>query len=196
MKSSKENITTCSWHRFGMLLALCLGLAGANRAAASVIYDISVPANGSVGAIDVQLTFDGFVTPGAGLSVYGTSGAPVTSFSSGTPVDATQSLEGFEVDAGSTLFGLALLSPSGSLVLLNPDFPADFFSFARTANQTGTFTGTGNVISDLPLNTDTPTATLVVTDTSAVPEPATASLLGLGLGLLGIAGWQMRRRSA
>jgi hypothetical protein len=196
MKSSKENITTCSWHRFGMLLALCLGLAGANRAAASVIYDISVPANGSVGAIDVQLTFDGFVTPGAGLSVYGTSGAPVTSFSSGTPIDPIQSVIGFEVDPGSTLFGIALISPGSSIVLLNENYPADFFSFTRTANQTGTFTGTGNVISDLTLNTGTPTATLVVTDTSAVPEPATASLLGLGLGLLGMAGWRIRRRSA
>jgi hypothetical protein len=194
MTSSKDNITTRSWHRFGILLTLCLGLAGANPAAASVIYDFSLPANGSVGAIDIQLTFASFVAAGAGLTVDVLSAAPVTSFSSGTPVNAAGSVVGFEVDAGSTLFGVQLFSPSSASVLFTPAYPGDFFSFARTANQTGTFTATGNVTSSLSLNTAHPTATLVVTNTSAVPEPATASLLGLWL--LGIAGWQMRRRAA
>jgi len=183
-------IASCSWRRFGIVLALCLGIAAARPAAASVIYDFSLPANGLVGAIDIQLTFASFVAAGAGLSVDGLSAAPVTSFSSGTPVNAAGSVVGFEVDAGSTLFGVDLFAPNSSTVLFNPNYPADFFSFARTATQTGTFTATGNVTSSLALNTATPTATLVVTVT---PEPATASLLGFCL--IGIAGWQMRRRS-
>jgi len=180
--------------RSGMLLTLCLGLAGANAATAgSIVYDFSLPSNGSVGAIDLQLTYDSFVEAGGGLNVYLLDELPVTSFSSGTPVNASQSAVGFEVDAGSTLFGFQLFAPDSSSVLGNPTYPTDFFAFARTSDQTGTFTATGNVSSSLGLNTAQPTATLVVNDTDAVPEPATAVLLGPWL--IGIAGWQMRRRS-
>jgi hypothetical protein len=172
------------------VLTLCLGLAGANSAAASIIYDFSLPSNGSVGAIDLQLTFVSFVAAGGGLSVSLLSGVPVTSFSSVTPVNPSASVGAVEVDDGSTLFGLQLLAPDASSVLLTPGYPGDFFAFSRTVNQTGTFTATGNVASGLALDTAQPTGTLVVTDTS-VPEPATAALLGLVF--LGIAGRQMRR---
>jgi hypothetical protein len=37
----------------GILLALGLGLVGTNPAAASVIYEFSLDANGEVGAVDI-----------------------------------------------------------------------------------------------------------------------------------------------
>jgi hypothetical protein len=181
-----------SWRRLGILLTLCLGIAGANPAAASVIYDFSLASNGSVGAIDIQLTFDSFVAAGGGLNPELLSFPQVTSFSSGTPVNAGASVVVFEVDAASTFFGLQLFAPGSSSVLYTPGYPADFFAFGRTDSQTGTFTASGNVTSDLGLNTAQPAGTLVVTDTS-VPEPVTASLFGLGF--LGIAGWQMRSKA-
>lgn len=181
-----------SRRRLGIVLIVCLGLAGGDRAAASIIYDVSLPSNGSVGAIDLQLTFDSFVAAGTGLHVELLSMIPVTSFSSVTPVDTSASAGAAEVDAGDTLLGFQLLAPDFSSVLYTPNYPADFFDFVRTADQTGTFTATGNVTSSLALNASQPTATLVVTDTSAVPEPAAAVLSGTGL--LGIAGWRIRRR--
>jgi hypothetical protein len=181
-----------SWRRSGIVPMLCLGLAGANAATAgSIVYDFSLPSNGSVGAIDIQLTLPGFVEAGGGVNSELLSFAVVTSFSSGTSVYVNASAVAFEVDAGSTLFGVQLLAPDFSSVLYTANYPTDFFAFARTPDQTGTFTATGNALSALGLGTAHPTATLVVTDTSAVPEPATAALLGLGV--LGIAGWQMLR---
>ena len=180
-----------SWHTFGIVLTMCLGFAGVNPAAASIIYDFSVPSNGSVGAIDIQLTFASFVAAGSGLSQNFLSAPQVTSFNSVTPVSV--GAEGVEVNAGSTLFGLLLLAPDSSIVLDTPGYPGDLFAFARTDSQTGTFTATGNVISSLTLGTAQPTGMLVVTDTS-VPEPAAACLLGIGF--LGIAGWQIRSRFA
>ena len=47
-------IASHSWRRFAILLTLCLGLAGLNPAAASIIYDFSLPSNGSVGAVDIH----------------------------------------------------------------------------------------------------------------------------------------------
>jgi hypothetical protein len=169
---------------------MCLGLAGVNPAAASIIYDFSLASNGSVGAIDIQLTFDSFVAAGSGLNQTFLSSAPVTSFTSGTPV--ISGAAALEVDAGSTLFSLLLLAPNSSLVLYTPSYPGDLFAFTRTYNQTGVFTATGNVISSLGLDTAQPIGTLVVTDTS-VPEPATAALLGIGV--LGMASWQMRSKA-
>ena len=177
-----------TWRRFGVLHTLCLGLAGANAAAAgSIMYDFSLPSNGSVSAIDIQLTVASFVPEGTGLNVELLSWVQVTSFSSVAPVNANASVVAFEVDAESTLFGLQLLGPDWSSVLYTPGYPADFFAFPRTAGQTGTFTATGNVTSSLGLDTAQPTGTLVVTDTS-VGEPETAGLLVLSF--FGVAGWR------
>ena len=178
------------WQRVsvGVLLAGCLVLGGARASAASVVYDFSLPANGDVGAISIQLTFAD-VLPVDALNVFGLSGPEVTAFSSGTPIDSTSSFVGIEVTAVSTLFGIRL-SPGASEVLTTVDYPADFFTFGRASEQAGTFlSATGTVFSDLVLATATPTATLVVM--SAVPEPATVALLGLGA--LGAAVWRRRR---
>jgi hypothetical protein len=156
-------------------LAACLAFAAPARA--DVIYDFSLPANGEVGPIEVQLTFPDFL-PAGGLNVLGVTGPEVTAFSSGTPVDLPLSFVGVDIDPAVTLFGLALFSPSGGFTLLNDSYPADFFSFVRAPNQTGTFlSSSGLVVSDFTLATATPTATLTVTST---PEPATLLLFGLG----------------
>jgi len=178
---------------FFVPLALCLGLGATSPAAAAVIYDFSLPANGSVGAVNIQLTFAGFL-PEAALGAYPLITPDVTAFSSGTPVDASTSVAGVDVDAASTLFGMFLEAPGGGRVLYTALYPADFFVFGRTPTQTGTFlSSAGNVISDLALDMATPIATLVVTNT-AVPEPSTGLLLGLGC--VGVAAWRrLHRRS-
>src|SRR4051794_6166453 len=89
-------VASRSWPRFGILLTLCLGLGGINPAGASIIYDFSLPSNGSVGAIDIQLTFATFVAPEDGFNIYPLSAAPVTSVSSGTTIDTVKSVVGVE----------------------------------------------------------------------------------------------------
>lgn len=191
----KLTLVSRALHGLGIPLALCLGFAGARPAAAAFIYDFSLAANGGVGAVNIQLTYADFVPSGGGLQVVGLSGAAVTSFSSGTPVAAGWSVIGFAIDSANTFFGLQFIAPDSNTVLYTPIYPQDFFVFARTADQTGTFYSTsGNVTSFMGLDTANPTMTLVVTDTSATPEPATASLLGLSL--VGLVTWQTRKRSA
>jgi hypothetical protein len=180
---------------FGILLVVCFGVAGPSRAAASVIYDFSLPANGALGAIDIKLNVGSFL-PAAGLQIASLAAPQVTAFSSGTPVSAADSVVGINVLAASSLFGIRLATASGSNVLFTTSYPGDFFIFERTPNQVGTFLSSGgNVVSGLTLNTATPQATLVVTDSDAVPEPTTLSLCGWVF--VGIASWYgLRRRSA
>jgi hypothetical protein len=166
---------------FGLVLASCLVL-DARSAAASVVYDFSLGANGDVGAVTIQLTVDDFL-PIDGLNVFDLSGPEVTAFSSGNPVDLGSSFVGVEVTGAVTLIGLRLSSMISD-VLTTADYPADFFVFGRAPAQVGAVdSSAGRVTSDLVLATATPTANLVVTNT--VPEPLTVALLGLGtFGLL------------
>ena len=178
-----------SWRiSFGILLAGCLLVGGVRPAAASVVYDFSLGANGDVGAIHIQLTFADLLPEGP-LEVFGLTDPEVTSYSVGNPIDPAGAVIGVEVTANATLVGFFLSSATGDVVLYTFEYPGDFFVLARTPDQEGTFlSSAGTVRSDLNLLTSTPTATLVV---SSVPEPATAALCGLGV--LGVATWRRRR---
>ena len=176
---------------FCVLPALWLSSAGARPALADIIYHFSLAANGSAGAVDIQIDVADFLPPG--VEVLSLNRPPITSFSSGTPIDPALSVIGIDVEADHTFFGVDLVDSSFNTVLFTTLFPDDFFVFGLNSNQTGTFlSSAGNVTSDLTLNATTPTGTLVVTDTEAVPEPATAGLLGLGF--LAIAGSLHRLR--
>ena len=185
-------LLTHSWRSsFGILVAACLVLGGARPAAASVVYDFSLAANGEVGAINIQVTLADFLPPTNGLpNLFDLSAPEVSAFSSDIPIDAASSVIGFDVTTTSTLVGICLASAIGE-VLTTVELPADFFVFDRTATQVGTFlSSAGTVASDFSLDTPTPTATLVVTN---VPEPASAVLLTLGV--FGAAAWRRRRRT-
>ena len=172
---NRVQLTRCRFTCFVALLTAWLAFAAPARAA--VIYDFSLPANGDVGPIAIQLTFPDFL-PADGLDVFGPGDPEVTAFSSGTPFDPATSVVGVNIDPGVTLFGLALISQTGGFTLLNRNHPADFFNFVRTPNETGTFlSSSGLVESDFALDTTTPTATLTVT---ATPEPMTVLLFGIG----------------
>jgi hypothetical protein len=178
-----------SWRiSFGLLLAGCLLVGGVKPAAAAVMYDFSLAANGDVGAINVQLTFADFLPEGS-FDVFDLTRPEVTAYSAGTPLDPIVSAIGVEVTAATTLIGLFLSSAIGESVLYTFEYPGDFFVVSRSPSQEGTFlSSAGSVISDFNLVTSTPTATLVV---SRVPEPATVVLCGLGV--LGVATWRRLR---
>ncbi len=162
-------------------LALCLGLTavGSTSASAAVLYDFSLAANGAVGPVRIVLSYPGFVPEGV-LDAFSLTDPRVVTATSGTPIDAANSVVGLDVDPAATLFGLRLLQSGGAEVLLTVDYPADFFVFNRTPTQTGTFQSTSGLVrSSLAVDTRVPIATLVVRDDSApVPEPATIVFLG------------------
>jgi hypothetical protein len=177
---------------FGILVAACFVLGGARPAAASVVYDFSLAANGEIGAINIEVTLADFLflPPGSEPAIFPLSAPEVSVFSSDTSIDAASSVIGFDVRT-STLVGMFLASAIGEVLLSNATGPDDFFVFDRTALQVGTFlSSAGIVVSDFSLDTPTPTATLVVTN---VPEPASAVLLTLGV--VGAATWRRRRRT-
>lgn len=163
---------------FGLALGLVLTLSATTSANAAVLYDFSLAANGAVGPVHVVLRTDDFLPP-SGLRVLPVTDPIVEEVSAGTPIDPS-SVVGFEALATTTRFGLALFGPGGGPeVLYTVNYPADFFVFERTPNQTGTFQSiSGLVRSGSNLETRSPVATLVVTQTD-VPEPATLSLLAL-----------------
>lgn len=183
-------LLTHSWRSsFGILIAACLVLGDARPAAASVVYDFSLAANGEVGAINIEVTLADFL-PAAGLNVFDLSAPEVSAFSSDIPIDAASSFIGLDVTTTSTLVGIRLASAI-SEVLTTLEYPNDFFVFDRTVTQVGTFlSSTGTVVSEFSLDTATPTATLVVTN---VPEPASAVLLTFGVA--GAGAWRRRRRT-
>ncbi|BCS32533.1 hypothetical protein TBR22_A17480 [Luteitalea sp. TBR-22] len=161
----------------GLALALGLTLASSTQAAAAVVYDFSLPANGDVGAVRIVLTTSDFITP-SDLDIFPLTAAQIA-VSSDDVVDKTQSVIGVDIEPDVTLFGINLRGPGGLLLLFTEDYPADFFIFERTPTQTGTFTSvSGIVVSDDELETRAPTATLVVSGTPDVPEPASLTLLG------------------
>jgi PEP-CTERM motif len=186
-------LLTDSWRSsFGIVIVACLVLGSARPAAASVVYDFSLAANGDVGAINIQLTLADFQPPTNGLiNLFPLSAPEVSAFSSDIPIDAASSVIGLDVTTTSTLVGIFLASAIGEVLLSTATGPEDFFVFDRTAAQVGTFlSSAGTVVSDFSLDTPTPTATLVVT---TVPEPASAVLLTLGVCCA--ATWRRRRRT-
>jgi hypothetical protein len=162
---------------------------------ADIIYDFSLPANGSVGAIDIQLDFSAFVPSGEGLSVYHLDNAsdPIVSFTSVISLDASTSAVGIDVEDDTTVIGLELFDMSENSVLFNPT-PGDFFVFDRAPDDTGSTSGSGGVTSSYSLDTSVPTGTLDVTNT--VPEPSTGALACVA-SVIGLAGaWVSRIRAA
>lgn len=161
--------------RFTIVFVVCL-FAAISPASASVIYNFSLPANGDIGAVNIQLTFADFL-PQAPLFVLGLDAPEVTSVTAAPPIDLANSVIGIDVTATETLIGIRLVDFAPNVTLFTVDYPADFFVFSRTPAEGGAFASTsGFVVSDFNLATRAPTGSLVVT-----PEPSTALFLGLGL---------------
>jgi hypothetical protein len=144
----------------------CVALAPF-AAQASVVYQFSLPANGSVGPNEIRQTVNGYI-PVAGLIVTGITDPSIT-FTSGTPVDTAQSLIGYEQSAAETLYGIALVDlVSGGWTLLTREYPADFFRFTRSFDEEGTFASTAGLVeSAYALETGNPVATLCDSSTGA-----------------------------
>lgn len=172
-----------------VVLGALLFCAGA-RADAAVLYDLTLAGNGQVGPVRVLLELDGFIVF-PGLIPIPLSNPAVLEASVGTPL-GDESVIAFDVLPAQTRIGLAMFSlGNATAVLLTRDFPADFFTFDRSATETGTFVSTGGLVeSELTLDTTTPLATLVVTQ---VPEPATTALVCAAV--IGVALRRRARRS-
>ena len=159
-------------------------------ALASAIYTFELPANGDVSALTIELTLPDLLPAFTGLQVFDLIDPEVTALSFTTPgFDPSEGAVGLEVTATETLVGVALFSPTDT-ILLTSDYPGDFFVFPRLPFATGTFASVaGNVSSDRTLDTATPVGSLTVT---SVPEPITLSLLGMGLAAAGVRRYRRR----
>jgi len=157
---------------------VCLWNPG--TAAASAIYNFSLPANGAISALSIQLT-EPALLPADGLIVLALTDPLVTGLSFPTSgFNPAASVIGVQITPTTTLIGLSLLDTSNSPLLFTTNYPADFFMFTRTPTSTGTFLSfSGNVVSSRTLATPTPTGSLTVT--TPVPEPSTWFMLGSSL---------------
>jgi hypothetical protein len=185
--SPKRSFPARALARSRVFCILLFLLFSAKLANATAIYTFSLPANGSVSALTIQLTTADLL-PAGGLQVIPLNNPAVSVSFSTAGFNPATSVLGLQITPTATLIGIALANTAGQTLLFTPGFPADFFSFSRNPLATGTFTATGNVTSILPLATSTPTGTLTVTSTS-VPEPASALILLSGLcagGWLGL----------
>jgi hypothetical protein len=172
--------------RLRFLFFICALLVSVATSPAAVVYDFSLPANGDLDAIEIQVTVPTYLS--GGIIVFAPGDAGLTSFSSGA-LDLELLAIGFLVEEMETRVGVAIVDENDLFAALNRDFPDDFFVFNRGVGQNGAFSSVSGLIEADPiytLATMTPTAQLVVSG-SPVPEPASFMMLAGGaLGLLAL----------
>jgi PEP-CTERM motif len=163
-------------------IALALALCAGSAEAGSVTYEFSLPANGEVGPITVELTVPDFLDPG------GTE--TITSYSSSIPIDTADSAFLIFVNGSTTMVGFnSLLDTSGDIIY--DSTRNGLFTFTRTPDELGVMTATGTLASNSAYDLDTLTFTGTLTVTT-VPEPS--ALILAGAAALGCLGVRARRR--
>jgi hypothetical protein len=169
-----------------IIIAVLVCLWNPNTAEATGIYTFSLPANGAISALTIQITEPALI-PADGLIVISLTDPVVTLLSFPTTgFNPADSVIGIQILPTVTQVGLFLVDSTSAALLFTPAFPGDFFMFSRTPTGVGMFlSSSGNVVSSRTLGTSSPTGVLTVTSTTAVPEPST--LLLMGFSLLGIA---------
>jgi hypothetical protein len=167
------------------LSCAALFLLAARSGSAAIVYDFTLPANGNVDAIHVQLTFPRY--PIGSLDNFTPDDPEFTFYSSGTS-DLPFPLIGVTIAPSLTLIGVALSDGFGNIALVNHEFPNDLFWFNRVPNQNGVFLSVSGRLDATPpfmLETTTPTAQLVVSG-DPVPEPASVFTFVMGAAVLGL----------
>jgi hypothetical protein len=156
-------------------------LLSAAPGSAAIVYDFTLPANGDIDTIELQITVPTYLT--GGLTVLMPGDPQLTLFSSGA-----LSLEllafGIVVDPLQTRVGVAIVDQNELFATLNRDFPDDFFVFNRAADENGVFLSVAGTIEADPiytLATTTPVTELVV---SGEPVPEPTSVLTFATGAL------------